>query len=155
MSRVQTQLDDIEMAQIQVGEDERLKEIDRLLNAETLREHTQEVSHRLSGGDGSVVDQLSASLQTLQRIAHLDEQFEEMLDLLAKSKIELDEMARDVGRISDNVTVSSEELEMMQERLHLIERLKRTHGGDVESVLRAQDQLQSEMDILVCHSLDW
>ena len=28
----------------------------------------------------------------------------------------------------------------MQERLHLIERLKRTHGGDVESVLRAQDQ---------------
>ena len=93
MSRVQTQLDDIEMAQIQVGEDERLsKEIDRLLNAETLREHTQEVSHRLSGGDGSVVDQLSASLQTLQRIAHLDEQFEEM-DCY-KSKIELDEMAR-------------------------------------------------------------
>jgi len=150
MSRVQTQLDDIDMAQIQVGEDDRLeKEIDRLLNAETLREHTQEVSHRLSGGDGSVVDQLTSSLQTLQRIAHLDEQFEEMLDLLAKSKIELDEMARDVGRISDGVSVSPEELEMMQERLHLIERLKRTHGGDVESVLRAQDQLQSEMDLLL------
>ena len=150
MSRVQTQLDDIDMAQIQIGEDDRLsKEIDRLLNAETLREHTQEVSHRLSGGDGSVVDQLTASLQTLQRIAHLDDQFEEMLDLLAKSKIELEEMARDVGRISDGVTVSPEELEMMQERLHLIERLKRTHGGDVESVLRAQDQLQSEMDLLL------
>ena len=150
MSRVQTQLDDIDMAQIQVGEDERLtKEIDRLLNAKTLREHTQEVSHCLSGGDGSVIDQLTAALQTLQRIAHLDDQFEEMLDLLAKSRIELDEMARDVGRISDGVTVSSEELEMMQERLHLIERLKRTHGGDVESVLRAQDQLQGEMDLLM------
>ncbi len=150
MSRVQTQLDDIDMAQIQVGEDDRLsKEIDRLLNAETLREHTQEVAHRLFGGDGSVVDQLTASLQTLQRIAHLDEQFEEMLDLLAKSKIELDEMARDVSRISDGVTVSAEELDMMQERLHLIERLKRTHGGDVESVLRAQDQLQGEMDHLL------
>ena len=30
----------------------------------------------------------------------------------------------------------------MQERLHLIERLKRTHGGDVESVLRAQDHAE-------------
>ena len=150
MSRIQTQLDDIDMAQIQVGEDERLsKEIDRLLNAETLRENTQELSHRLSGGDGSVVDQLASSMQTLQRIAHLDEQFEEMLDLLAKNKIELDELARDVGRISDGVSVSPEELDMMQERLHLIERLKRTHGGDVESVLRAQDQLQSEMDLLL------
>ena len=149
-SRVQTQLDDIEMAQIEVGEDERLqKEIDRLLNAETLREHTQEVAHRLSGGDGSVVDQLTASLQTLQRVAELDDQFEGMLDLLAKSKIEIDEMARDVSRISDSVTVSPEELEIMQERLHLIERLKRTHGGDVESVIRARDQLQIEMDTLV------
>ncbi len=150
MSRVQTQLDDIEMAQIEVGEDERLaREIDRLLNAETLREHTQEVAHRLSGGDGSVVDQLTSALQTLQRVAELDDQFEEMLDLLAKSKIELDEMARDVSRISDSVTVSPEELEIMQERLHLIERLKRTHGGDVESVIRARDQLQIEMDTLV------
>jgi len=149
-SRVQTQLDDIEMAQIEIGEDQRLqKEIDRLLNAETLREHTQEVAHRLSGGDGSVVDQLTASLQTLQRIAELDDQFEGMLDLLAKSKIEIEEMARDVGRISDSVTVSPEELEIMQERLHLIERLKRTHGGDVESVIRARDQLQIEMDTLV------
>ena len=150
MSRVQTQLDDIEMAQIEVGEDERLaREIDRLLNAETLREHTQEVAHRLSGGDGSVVDQLTSALQTLQRVAELDDQFEEMLDLLAKSKIELDEMARDVSRISDSVTISPEELEIMQERLHLIERLKRTHGGDVESVIRARDQLQIEMDTLV------
>ncbi len=150
MSRVQTQLDDIEMAQIEVGEDERLqKEIDRLLNAETLREHTQEVAQRLSGGDGSVVDQLTLSLQVLQRVADLDDQFEEMLDVLAKSKIELDEMARDVGRISDSVTVSPEELEIMQERLHLIERLKRTHGGDVESVIRARDHLQVEMDTLL------
>ena len=150
MSRVQTQLDDIDMAQIEVGEDDRLsKEIDRLLNAETLREHTQEVSDRLFGGEGSVVDQLTVALQTLQRIAHLDDQFEDMLDLLAKSKIELDEMARDVSRIADGVTISAEELEIMQERLHLIERLKRTHGGDVESVLRAQDQLQGEMDHLL------
>lgn len=150
MSRLQTQLDDIDLAALELGEDERLaKEIDRLLNAETLREATTEVSHRLSGGDGAVMDQLAASLQTLQRIAHLDEQFEPMLDLLAKTKIDIGEMARDIDRISDSVTVSQEELEMMQERLHLIERLKRTHGGDVESVLRAQDQLQLEMEQLL------
>ena len=43
------------------------RRVDRLLNAETLKNH-QEV-HRLSGGDGAVMDQLAASLQTLQRIA--------------------------------------------------------------------------------------
>ena len=38
------------------------------------------------------MDQLAASLQTLQRIAHLDEQFEPMLDLLAKTKIDIGEI---------------------------------------------------------------
>ena len=137
MSRVQTQLDDIDMAQIQVGEDERLsKEIDRLLNAETLREHTQEVAHRLFGGDGSVVDQLTASCK------HYSVLHTWMIDLKICStcsqrglnSMKWLEMSN--TRWRDRF---AEELEMMQERLHLIERLKRTHGGDVESVLRAQD----------------
>ena len=150
INRLQNQIDEIDLAQIEMNEDELLtKEIDLLLNAEVLRENAQEVVHRMSGGDGALLEQLNSCIQALQPVSHLDDQFEAMLDVLNRTNIELGEMSRDLVHIADSVQVSSEDLEIMQERLYLLERLKRTFGGDLSTVVLARDQLQLELEHLL------
>lgn len=153
MEKLQQQLDDIDMAALTEGEDERLaKEIDRLSSAEVLRESTSEMSYLLGGRDGSASDLLSSCMRSMQKIAHLDEAFEPMLDTITKFRIELEEMSRDLGRMSERVQVSPEEIELMQERLHLIEKLKKKHGGSVTAVLAAKQVLQGELEVLLGQS---
>lgn len=148
--RLQVQLDDIDKAGIQIGEDERLrKEIDKNINAEQVREECQQASYRISGEDGSVIDHIAASLNGLIRIAHVEPELESIVEQLSQFKIELSEIGRDLGRFAQGVSSNPEELEMMQDRLHLIDELKRRHGGDLDSIMAAQLSLQAELEQLL------
>ena len=148
--RLQIQLDDIDKAGIQEGEDERLrKEIDRNINAEQVREECKLASYKISSADGSVVDHLTSSVNGLLQIAHVEPELEDIVEQLSQFKIELSEIGRDLGRMAQGVSSNPEELEMMQERLHLIDELKRRHGGDLDAIMAAEVSLQAELEELL------
>ena len=144
------QLDDIELAGLSPGEDERLgSALERLQHAEQLQEHTKTAFYLLREANDSALDLLSQSINQLQRISHLDEALEAMVEVLSSAQMELQETARDLGRYSDGVLVSPEEIQELEERRVLIEQLKQLHGGEqgrIEDVLAAVEGLREELD---------
>lgn len=149
---LQQQLADIDAACPTPGEDERLgRELEKLQNAEQLQETTRSAFYILRESNESALDMLSHVLNQIQRISYMDPDLEKMIEVIAGAQLELQEVARDLGRYADSVHISPQELEEMEERRTLIEQLKRRHGGDdasIENVLKAVDELRDELDAL-------
>lgn len=148
--QLQRQLSDIDAAHLSPGEDERLtRDLEKLQNAEQLQETTRTAFYVLRESNESVLDALSSVINSIQRVSYMDPELEKMIEVLVTSQIEIQEVARDLGRYSDGVYVSPQEVEEMEERRALIEQLKMRHGGEdrsIENVLRAVDGLREELD---------
>ncbi|MFT4976888.1 MAG: DNA repair protein RecN (Recombination protein N) [Myxococcota bacterium] len=144
------QLSDIDAAHLSPGEDERLtRDLEKLQNAEQLQETTRTAFYALRESNESVLDMLSHVINEVQRVSYMDPDLEKMIEVLVSSQIEVQEVARDLGRYTDNVYVSPQDLEEMEERRMLIDQLKILHGGEersIENVLRAVDVLREELD---------
>ncbi|MDG1479580.1 MAG: DNA repair protein RecN [Myxococcota bacterium] len=149
---LRNQLREIDMAGLAPGEDERLgQDLERLQHAEQLQETTKEAFYTLRESDASILDLLSSSINQLQRISHLDEALAVMVDSLSNAQVEIQETTRDLGRYSDGVSFSPEEIAELQERQILIDGLKAQHGGEegrIEDVLESVSGLQEELDSL-------
>lgn len=149
LDKIAEQIDEIECAGVSPGEDTRIEtELERLLNIEVLREKTTSVSYMLRDGEGSVVDQLSTVIEQIRRVAYLDENLEPCLESLEKSHIEMSECARDIRQVSESASSSPEDIEILQERIELMHRLKRQHGGTLEGVMDAVELLGKESEEL-------
>lgn len=150
--QLQRQLSDIDAAHLSPGEDERLnRDLEKLQNAEQLQETTRTAFYMLRESNESVLDLLSQAINSIQRVSYMDPDLEKMIETLVTSQIEIQEVSRDLGRYSDGVYVSPQDLEEMEERRALIEQLKMRHGGDegsIENVLKAVEVLREELDSL-------
>ncbi len=147
---LRSQLQEIDLAGLTPGEDERLaQELDRLQHAEQLQETTKMAFYALSESNESVLDLLSSSIDQLLRVSHLDEELTAMVDALSNAQVEIQETARELGRYADCVSFSPEEIAERQERQILIDHLKALHGGEeggIEDVLEAIHSLREELD---------
>ena len=149
LHQIAQQLDEIDRVGASIGEDTRIEaELERLLNMEILREKTTSVSYMLQDAEGSVLDQLSTAIEHLRRVSYLEDRLEICLESLEQCSIEMSECARDVRLISELPSPSPEDIEILQERLELMNRVKNQHGGTVEGVLAAVDQLARESEEL-------
>jgi DNA repair protein RecN (Recombination protein N) len=149
MNVIQKQLDDIEFADLTIGEDEKLNtSIAMHLNAEAIRQSCLEASYRLGDAEGSALESLSSSIGVLRRISHLNPDLTFVVEALDKMRIEVSELSRDIGQFSEGVNTDAEAIEIMEERLELIERLKRDNGGSIDKVLNSRHSLQTELDQL-------
>lgn len=149
LTALQAQLEEIQLADIKPQEDVSLNQIlEKMLNAENLRERTTTAVYMLRDAESSVIGQVSTIKDQLRSVAYLDETLEKSLAVLENIDIELTEMARDMRMLAEQLDISEEEIEQLQERIILIERLKETHGGSIEGVLLAVKEIHQEMDSL-------
>jgi DNA repair protein RecN (Recombination protein N) len=143
------QIQEIEKAALRAGEEEELRGQRHILrNAEKIRQlldaaiaiaHTDEPS--LSG--------LASRLQiVLGDLAAFDPLFAELRDGLAPAVIAARETADSLLRYKDTQEDGPERLEAIEERLSLIETLKRKYGGPVEDIQVYLDRLRRERDDL-------
>ena len=147
-SRIREQLDELRMAGFSEGDEERLSQaIGRMASAGALREQTGAAAHMLQEADGSVLDVLGQAVGQLRDVAHLDESLQGVMETLERSSIELAEAARDLVDISTADAGSPEEMEELQQRMELLQKLKALHGG-IGEMLAAEEGLQAELDRL-------
>ena len=140
------QIDEIEGAGINdINEDENLnKELAVLENAEKLKELTGSAYWSLSNDDNSIMSALSQIKMNLSKAVQLDESLKDA----EGSLIEANEILRDLSSIlrdySQNMDNDTERLNQIQERLFLLDKIKRKYGGSLEKVLETFDKLNSE-----------
>jgi len=146
---VEFQLGELQKANLQAGEDETLAADRQLLrSADTI--------HRLCNeGYAELYDTESAALGTLGRVwkrvgelAAIDPRFAPYLEARDGIKAQLEDLAFTLRDFADGIDASPGRLQQVEDRLALIERLKRKHGGTLESAIEYRERLVAEHQAL-------
>jgi DNA repair protein RecN (Recombination protein N) len=140
------QLDELEKTAPQPGEDERLAQERRVLAAaEKLRAGAEEAEAVLAEA------QPAKAAKRLEEMASIDPALEKLAQTVRGAAAELDEAARELSRYAGRVGGDPQRLEELDERIEVLRRLARKHGGTLASALQRRDQMRAELASLANH----
>ncbi len=143
------QMEEIGSARVEPGEDERLEEErTRLRHAEEIRSAVGAAYQGIYERDGAVISEVARFEQELERAARLDRRIEPARQALVSVRAELEEAALQLRDLRNRLPMDPNRLEEVEERVQLLNRLKRKYGPTLEEVLRTGEGLARQMDDL-------
>lgn len=141
------QIDEIEKAEITIGQEEELKsKVEVLKNADKIRLALEEAK-RLSGGNG--LDEIRSACSILSKITFADEKYEKLFERLESAFYEVEDISQELKTEAELVEADQFALEKIEDRLAQLKKLYRKYGNDEESVLKYYDEICEELDRLV------
>ena len=146
------QIQEIRSANLgKVDEDELRQERSRLANAENLSSMAQRSLMLLDeGGDEApaVTDALGQVVEALQSVAKID-QSQDQLSLRAEElAVNASDLARDLRDYLEGIEFNPRRLTEVEDRIDLLNRLKRKYGGTLESVLAFAAKSEAELEMI-------
>jgi DNA repair protein RecN (Recombination protein N) len=130
------ELREIEEAEPDVDEEAALMaERERLRHAEALGATVAAGLAALEGDEGGVTSALATAARAGDATAGVDAQLDSLIARLSALTVEADDLASDLRRYAETVEAEPGRLQVLEERLALLDRLKRKHGGTIEAVL--------------------
>ncbi len=142
------QVNEIEEAGLNsLTEDEELNnELNVLENVEKLKELTGSSYWSLSGDDGSIIEALFQIKANLSKASSMDNNLEETESELISAIETLKEVSSSLRDYSSSLENDTERINAIQERLFLLDKLKRKYGGTIEKVIETGENLRRELD---------
>jgi DNA repair protein RecN (Recombination protein N) len=127
---------EIEEAKLQVGEDERLETEKRVLaNAEKIYNAAMQAFDLLYEGDASTSSSLRAAQKQIEELARYEPKFQEALAALETARISVEDVGATVRDYAGGIHASPEHLAEVEDRLALLDRLKRKYGPALDDVI--------------------
>ncbi len=143
------QVDEIDGAELRAGEDAELDiERARLQAVDKLGAGAGAAEELIYGGDGAAVDRLAAAVRELDRLAAVDPALAEPLRQLAEARLLVEEVAATLRRYGERLEGDPERLAWVDDRMALLARLRRKHGGSLADVIERAAGLRRELDDL-------
>lgn len=140
---------EIESAKLQPGEDQKLETEKRVLaNAEKLYSAAMAAYELMYEADSSVVANLSAARKHLEELARFDPKFQEALASLAGAKVAIEDASATARDYAEGIDASPERLAEVEDRLALLDRLKRKYGSSVDEVIAYGDEVARKLNEL-------
>ena len=128
---------EIEEARLQPGEDERLETEKRVLaNAEKIYNAAMNAFDLLYEGNSSTTATLRSAHKHLEDLARYEPKFEEAAAALESARIIVEDVGATVRDYAGGIHASPEHLAEVEDRLALLERLKRKYGPKLDDVIR-------------------
>ncbi len=129
------QVKEIESARLQPDEEEQVtQEHHRASNAAKLLQLSQTALDALSESDGSLLTQAGVIGRTLQELQRVDAGSAAFANLHEQAIASLRELQTELSRYADKVDVDPARLAELEERLNLIQTLKRKYGASLAEV---------------------
>lgn len=129
------ELEELQTANLKSGEDETLfAEYTLLANSEERLAKSQAVYTGLCAKRDALLPQLNQYVLLLEGLAKIDPQLEEIHQTCHHARIELQEVAYTLQAYLNKIDASPERLHQINERLTLINRLKRKYGSSIEEI---------------------
>ena len=146
---LQFQHDEIAQANLQMCEENVLQaERQRLMHAHRLGELAQQAYEGLQGDEQGVLSHLGRVARVLAELVHTDATMQACQQTAADAVIQLKDIS---GRLRDYV----KELEAdpgrqatVEDRLDLIQRLKKKYGGSIEAVIETGERVKGELQAI-------
>lgn len=141
------QVQEIQQARLQPGEETPLQEaFQRASNASRLIDLAGQLQEVLSEAETSVFSLAEQVGRTLQEFQRLDPQTKEWQTFHDQACENLHELRNALGHYADRLEVDPQQLAGLEDRISLIQSLKRKYGGSLEEVLtfgaQAAERLQ-------------
>jgi DNA repair protein RecN (Recombination protein N) len=143
------QLTELEEANLQPGEDDALRsERERVKGAEKFLAACTRGEETLYSGEDAVAGRMAAVARDLGSLATLDPTLAPMVERLRDAQAVVEDVASDLGRYAGGVRFDPERLNEIEERLFLIGRLTRKHGGTVATVIERHQTIARDLAAL-------
>ena len=143
------QLGEIEKASPKVGEDDELAATRQVLaSAERVQRLCEESYATLYESDDAVLAGLGGVWKRVGELATIDPQFAPYVDARDAIKSQLEDLAFFLRSYADGIDASSGRLQQVEDRLALLERLKRKYGPSLQEVIDKGDLLARERELL-------
>jgi DNA repair protein RecN (Recombination protein N) len=128
---------EIEEARIQSGEDERLETEKRVLaNAEKIYNAAMNAFDLLYEGSGSSASSLRAAQKQVEELARYEPRFEETVAALQAARISVEDVGATLRDYAGGIQASPEHLSKVEDRLALLDRLKKKYGPTLDEVIQ-------------------
>jgi DNA repair protein RecN (Recombination protein N) len=140
------QAGEIDAAKVRAGEEVELRaERDVLRNAETIARSLGTAATLLFDEEGAAVERIARAQALLAEVEMWEPQAAAWGSELEEVRIRLSEMARAVQHRLDGLEADPARLDAVEERLAVLERLVRKHGGDTAAVLARRAEIEAEL----------
>lgn len=137
------QLNEIEEANLKIGEDESLEEQRNImLNSEKIAENLELSDNVLSEQS---IDSINVAIRALEKIENIDEKYSKKLSELKNVYYDIQEISRDIAGLKEEVCFDEEQRNKIEERLDIIFSLKRKYGNSIEEILKYKKDIESEI----------
>jgi len=145
----QKELEELEEAQIKEGEEEKLfLDYTYLVNAEEIAQKVNEINQSLSGEPQAIVLNLHRQKQALDSLIQYDENLKETAESFQNVLTEIQEIARTLRNYQASIHYDANQLYQVNERLTLLNKLKRKYGPSFEEILAYRENLTDRLDKL-------
>lgn len=141
------QINEIEEVNIQgINEDEELsQELEVLANAEKLKDLTGSSYWAINGDDGSILEALTKIKYDISKAVSFDSKLEPLSQQFLDAMENLRDISSELRDYSQSLDNDTARLDEIQERLFLMDKLKRKYGGTLESVLKSYEEFSTEL----------
>jgi DNA repair protein RecN (Recombination protein N) len=127
---------EIEEARLHAGEDELLETKKSVLaNAEKIYSAAMQAFDLLYEGDGSTSSSLRAAEKQIEELARYEPKFQEALAALETARISIEDVGATIRDYAGGIHASPEHLAEVEDRLALLDRLKRKYGPTLQNVI--------------------
>ena len=143
------QLQEIDRAAPRPGEDQELTATRHVLgSADKLQRLCGDAYTSLYEGDQAALPALGTVWRKLVELAGIDERFRPYLEARDGVKAQLEDLAYFLRSYADGIEASPARLQEVEDRLAILERLKRKHGPTLDDVIARAASLRRELDDL-------
>ncbi len=149
---IRFQISEIKSASLKRGEDIDLaSERVILSNSQNLSALSHDAYSVLYEDDRSVLSSLARVEYLLSEIAGIDAGMADTPEMVRTSMVSLKEVSDIIRRFRDSISHDPERLESVNERMHLLDKLKKKYGPAVEDILVLQEKLERELTDIGSH----
>ena len=149
METLKFQIEDIEKANLQAGEDEELEARRKLLqNSEKIAKGLNDAVDSLYGGDDTdgAAALLSAAERALARVSKFSDQIAQLHEKVADLMYQVQDAAELARDVQYELSYSGEELDEIESRLDVIHKLRRKYGATCADILAYLEKAKQELD---------
>ena len=137
---------EIEDGRLQTGENESLETEKRVLaNAEKIYNAAMNAFDLLYEGNGSTASSLRAAQKQVEELVRYEPKFQEALAALETARISVEDVGATVRDYAGGIHASPEHLAKVEDRLALLDRLKRKYGPTLDEVIQFGEEVSRKL----------
>lgn len=138
-------IEEIDQAGLQVGEDAELRDEYKHLIA--IRNSSDDINRAYGAISDVGYDAVSDALSYMQKTVNADKAFGDIYSQLVEVEILLSDIVSDLSSIKDDYCFDQERFDIIDERIDLLDSLKKKYGTTLEDVIKFRDEIEEKLEI--------